>query len=133
MQALGDLLDRERCLPPQPRRDAQLERVALATRRQVGLAPTKAAELLADDALGLCFGRFLAQSSEMVFGELALRLLKHSVLEVLAAQTPAGPKRFLTLLVTGVQAPRFQAPFKPCRAAALSCWRPFSERSSVRA
>jgi hypothetical protein len=64
MQALGDLLDRERGLPRQPHRDVQLERVALATRRQVRLVPTKAAELLADDALGLCSGRFLAQFSE---------------------------------------------------------------------
>ncbi len=121
VKTFGDLFYGESRLASQSGSHVELRWVALAARRQVCWAPTQAAEFLGDDALGLGFGGLLAQLAEMVFAELGLVLLEHTIPELSAAQAPAAAKGLKACLVARFQAHGFHLGFElpPSRSRVL--------------
>jgi hypothetical protein len=74
IQALCDRLYRECRFAPQPRRNHQLDWIALAPRQQIRLLAIESAQLFGKDALGLGLGRFQPQLPRVVLSDFAFCL-----------------------------------------------------------
>ena len=106
VQALGNRLDRKRGLAPQPHRQRNLDRIALAPGQQVSLPAVESPQFFGDDgASALASAVFQPQLPQVVLSDLAVNPLEELLAEVLAAQQPTPPQG-LDLLVAGLYSRR---------------------------